>query len=42
MAGVRQRRVKDDDMVHTKDSANSKPTNRYRAAGKESFWGRRG
>lgn len=42
MTGVRQRRVKGDDMVHTKDGANSKTTKRYRAVGKESSWGGRG
>ena len=42
MVGGRQRKVKDDDIMHTKDSANRKTTNRYKATGKESSWGGRG
>ena len=42
MVGGRQRRVKDDDIVHTKDGANSKTTNKHRVVGKESSWGGRG
>ena len=42
MVGGRQRKVKGDYIVHTKDSANRKTTNRYRATGKESSWGRKG
>ena len=42
MVGGRQRKVKDDDIMHTKDRANRKTTNRYKATGTESSWGGRG
>ena len=42
MVGGRQRKVKDDDIMYAKDSANRKTTNRYRATGKESSRGRKG
>lgn len=42
MAGVGQTRIKDGNIVHTKDGTNSQTTNRYRTIGKESPWGGKG
>lgn len=41
MVRGKEKRVKDDDIVHTKDGTNSRTTKRYRAVGKESSWGGR-